>query len=147
MKNLILIIAFSITGAMSAQTWLTDINKAKKIAQTEHKPIFLVFEGSDWCAPCKKLERYILSSEDFKAYAKDHLVLLKADFPRRKKNRLLEAQQKHNDALAAQYNPEGVFPTVIILDAQGNVLGRTGYLRHKSPQFYINWIKEKTHQQ
>ena len=144
MKNLIIILAFILTGSVSAQNWLTNIEEAKKLAQNEHKPIILVFEGSDWCAPCKKLERNILSSSEFQNFAKEHLVLLKADFPRRKKNRLPEAQQQHNDALAAQYNPEGIFPTVLVLDAQGNVLGRTGYLRHKSPQFYINWIKEQT---
>jgi len=146
MKNSIIILLFLITGSVTAQDWLTNIEQAKKTAQNKHKPIFLVFEGSDWCAPCKKLERNILSTPEFKAFAKEHLVLLKADFPRRKKNRLPVAQQKHNNALAEQYNPEGVFPTVIILDAQGNVLGRTGYLRHKTPEFYINWIKEKINQ-
>ncbi len=147
MKNFIVILLFVITGSVSAQNWLTNFEQAKKTAQTKHKPIILVFEGSDWCAPCKKLERNILSSPEFKAFAEEHLVLLKADFPRRKKNRLPAAQQKHNDNLAAQYNPEGIFPTVIVLDAQGNILGRTGYLRHKSPQFYINWIKEQTKKQ
>ncbi len=144
MKHFIIIITFIISGQLSAQTWLTNIEQAKKLAQTEHKPILLVFEGSDWCAPCKKLERNILNTPEFKAFAKEHLVLLKADFPRRKKNRLPEMQQKHNDALAAQYNPEGIFPTILILDAQGNILGQTGYLKHKTPQFYINWIKEQT---
>ncbi len=144
MKKLFLLLLLIISGSVTAQNWLTNFEQAKKIAQTEHKPILLVFEGSDWCAPCKKLERNILSSPEFETYAKENLVLLKADFPRRKKNRLPEAQQKHNDALAEKYNPEGVFPTVLILDAKGNVLGRTGYMHHKSPQFYINWIKKQT---
>ncbi len=144
MKNLLILLLLILSGTVSAQNWLNNFDQAKKMSQAEHKPILLVFEGSDWCAPCKKLERDILSPTEFKEFAKEHLILLKADFPRRKKNRLPKLQQKHNDALAAKYNPEGIFPTILILDSEGNILGQTGYLPQKSPQYYINWIKEKS---
>ena len=54
-------------------------------ANNENKNIVMVFAGSDWCAPCIKLEKYILESDDFKNYAKEHWVLLKLDFPKKEK--------------------------------------------------------------
>ena len=78
----------------------------------------------------------IWNTEEFKAFANDNYVMLKADFPRKKKNALSEVQQKKNNALAETYNKNGHFPLVVILDSQGNVLGETGYLKI-SPNEYI----------
>ena len=65
--------------------------------------------------------------------------MLKADFPRQKKNKLSKEQQKHNDLLAEKYNLEGYFPLVLILNAQGKVLGKTGY-KKLSPEKYISLL-------
>ena len=75
---LIVAIVFSIT--LSAQEWHTDFETAIQISSEENHPIILVFQGSDWCAPCIKLDREIWSTEEFKTYAKDHFVMLQADF-------------------------------------------------------------------
>ena len=122
-----------------AQEWLTDIDLAKERANKENKNIVLVFAGSDWCAPCIKLEKEIWESEVFKNYSRDNYILLKADFPRQKKNKLSKELQKHNDALAEQYNMQGYFPLVLLLDAKGKVLGKTGYKKVK-PTDYINLL-------
>lgn len=119
-----------------AQEWQTDFSKAKELASKENKPIILVFQGSDWCAPCIKLDREIWSTEAFKKYASEHYVMLKADFPKRKKNVLSEAQTAANAQLAELYNKNGIFPFVVVLDAQGKVLGETGY-KKTSPENYI----------
>jgi thioredoxin-related protein len=110
-----------------SQTWLTDFEEAKIIAEKESKKIVLVFQGSDWCAPCMKLDKEIWSTEEFKKHATENYVMLQADFPKRKANKLPEAQQKKNDALAEKYNQQGFFPHVVVLDAAGNVLGKLGY--------------------
>ena len=65
----------SITAAF-AQEWQTDFNSAKELASAENKPIILVFQGSDWCAPCIKLDREIWSSDTFKEYASEHYIML-----------------------------------------------------------------------
>ncbi len=119
-----------------AQEWQTDINVAKEIATKESKPIILVFQGSDWCAPCIKLDREIWSTEAFKKYAKDNYVMLKADFPRRKKNTLSEKQTKANALLAEKYNKQGFFPFVVVLDSNGKVLGESSY-KKTTPENYI----------
>ncbi len=139
MKNTILILTLFISTLTFSQDWLTDINKAKEIALQENKTIVLVFQGSDWCAPCMKLEKEIWSTDTFKKYAKEHFVMLKADFPRRKKNALSKEQQEKNNALFEKYNKQGYFPYVVVLDASGNVLGVSGYEK-TTPEKYIKKI-------
>jgi len=119
-----------------SQEWYHDIDDAKKASNDNNRPIVLVFQGSDWCAPCIKLDREIFQSETFKLYSKDHFVMLQADFPRKKKNALPTALQEKNNALAEAYNKRGIFPFVVMLDENGTVLGETGYMK-TSPGNYI----------
>ena len=103
-------------------TWLGDFNTAKKEAVQQHKLILVNFSGSDWCGPCIRLRKEILESETFVDYASDHLVLVRADFPRQKKNQLGKEQVKLNEALADKYNAEGKFPFTILVDENGKIL-------------------------
>ncbi len=119
-----------------AQDWLTDLDEAKKLSEATNRPIVLVFQGSDWCAPCIKLDREVWSTDLFKSYAQDSYVMVQADFPRKKQNQLPKAQQHANDQLAERYNPEGIFPLVAILNSGGEVLMITGY-KGMSPEAYI----------
>lgn len=125
--------------SLSAQNWQLNFDKAKQIAQDDNKQILLVFSGSDWCAPCIKLEKQIWNSQTFQNYAKDNLVLIKADFPRLKKNQPSKDQQEHNNMLAENYNPNGYFPLVVLMDAKGKVLNQLGY-KNVEPQSYITDI-------
>ncbi len=138
MKKLIItssLILFAFIN-LNAQEWHTDFSEAKKQATKNNQKIILVFQGSDWCAPCMKLENEIWSSKVFKTYAKDNFVLLKADFPRRRKNKLSKEQQKKNGALAEKYNEKGIFPLVVVLDKNGKSLGATSY-KKTTPEAYL----------
>ena len=132
----IVIIVLATVTAINAQEWQTDLANAKEIASTENKPIILVFQGSDWCAPCIKLDREVWSTDVFKKHAKNNFVMLQADFPRKKKNALPDAQSKANAKLAELYNKNGIFPFVVVLDSTGKVLGETGY-KKTTPEDYI----------
>lgn len=136
-KKLIPILTiFFFAFTLSAQEWQTDLEVAISLAQKENKEIILVFQGSDWCAPCIKLDREIWSSDEFKDFSKEHYILVKADFPRRKKNQLESKQQEINNKLAEKYNPNGYFPLVVVMDKGGHVLGKTGY-KKVTPKEYI----------
>ena len=102
--------------------WYNDLREARQIAQKEHKHILLNFSGSDWCGPCILLRKEIFDDEIFTKMADTTLVLVNADFPRLKKDQLPAGQQKMNDELADQYNPKGLFPLTLLLDAEGKVL-------------------------
>ena len=100
MKKTFLIVALLITNFLVAQNWNYSLEEAKAKAQQENKNIILVFSGSDWCAPCIKLDKNIWMSEEFKKIAAEKWVLLRADFPKKKANKLSEAQTKENGMLA-----------------------------------------------
>ncbi|WP_158850369.1 thioredoxin family protein [Algibacter sp. L1A34] len=138
MKKIILTLAVTMVCAITAvaQDWQTDFTVAKDIASKEHKPIILVFQGSDWCGPCIKLDREIWSTDTFKKYANKNYVMLQADFPKGKKNALPEAQTKANANLAETYNKNGIFPFVVVLNVKGEVLGETSY-KKTTPENYI----------
>lgn len=117
-------------------TWLGNFDEAKKQAADSHKLILLNFSGTDWCGPCIRLRKEILESTAFEKYAADHLVLVRADFPRQKKNQLPAGQVKLNEALADQYNSEGIFPYTLLIDENGKVLKAwDGYPNKTADQF------------
>lgn len=140
MNKVIVIICLLATSILSAQDWKTSLEEAKSEASKESKNIILVFSGSDWCAPCIKLEKSIWQSEEFKNASDENWILVKADFPKKKANALLEEQQKENNKLAEKYNPEGSFPKVVILNYEGKVLGIMGYEKI-TPEQYVSKLK------
>ncbi|MBD3748890.1 MAG: thioredoxin family protein [Sphingobacteriales bacterium] len=113
---------FFLSFLLTGNAWLLDFSEAKFIAQKENKHILISFSGSDWCGPCILMHKEILDQSAFINYAKDHLVLVKADFPRLKKNQLSPEQLKKNNDLALKYNPEGDFPLTVLTDAEGKVI-------------------------
>ncbi len=143
MKKLIAIILLTCATSITAQEWTYNLNEAIEKAIKEDKNVVLVFSGSDWCASCIKLEKKIWESEEYQKLAEKYFVMLKVDFPRRKKNQLLKEQQEYNKSLAEKYNKKGVFPLVVVLDKKGNILGKTGY-KKASPTKYFNDLKAMT---
>lgn len=145
MKKVVLVLTMVLVSISTAfgQEWQTDFAKAKEIATAEEKTLILVFQGSDWCAPCIKLDRAVWSTETFKAYAAEHYVMIQADFPRKKKNALSDKQTKANAELAETYNKKGVFPLVVVLDSKGKVLGETSY-KKTTPETYIDELNAFT---
>jgi len=116
--------------------WLSNFQSAKQSANEQHKLILLNFSGSDWCAPCIKMKAEVFESESFSTIANKHLVLLRADFPRLKKNQLPAEQLAQNESLADAYNPEGKFPLTVLLDANGKELKRwDGYVFASQDKF------------
>lgn len=102
--------------------WEPDFNTAKKNAAQDHKLILLNFSGSDWCGPCIVLRRDYLENNAFTQMADKNLILVNADFPRKKKNTGTPEQVKRNEGLAEIYNKEGSFPLTLLLDSQGKVI-------------------------
>lgn len=73
----------------------------------------VVFQGSDWCSNCIKLENNILSDSDFIQYLeKNNITLDRIDFPRwiKQSKEVIEK----NNAIAEQYDFDGNFPTIIL---------------------------------
>jgi thioredoxin-related protein len=113
--------------------WSTDLPAAIAQAKKEKKTVLMDFTGSDWCPPCKALNKEVFSSKEFADYAKDKLVLVELDFPKTKQQNA--TLKKANEALAEKYQIGG-FPTVILLNGDGKELWRqVGYPPGSSKTF------------
>jgi len=119
MKGLLLILFYVFPASV---IWLGNFDEAEKQAIASHRLILINFSGTDWCGPCIRLRKEILESSAFESYAADHLILLRADFPRQKKNQLPAQQVKLNETLADRYNPNGIFPYTLLVDEKGKIL-------------------------
>jgi thiol:disulfide interchange protein len=115
-----------------------NADEAFQQAAEHHRPVLLVFAGSDWCAPCIHFEKKILAEHSFQEFAGANLVLLKADFPQR--TRQPDSLRKQNEALAEKYNPTGIFPYILVLRDNGNVVKILNY-HNESPAQFIDEIK------
>lgn len=134
----ILVIAFLTLTSMSIQaqeelTWHTDMSKATDISIKENKPMFLFFTGSDWCGWCIRLQKEVFKTPEFIKWAKDNVVLVELDFPR--KNEQTDAVKMQNAQLQQQLQVRG-YPTVWFVSAAKTAeakvnltaLGSTGYV-------------------
>ena len=117
--------------------WTTDYEAARERAAAEGRLLLLNFTGSDWCPPCRMLDREILSTPRFVAFAEERLVLLYVDFPRRKA--LPEGLRAQNDRLAEEFGIES-YPSIWIVAPDGTRLGRLGYMEG-GPRTFIRAIQ------
>ena len=120
MRRQILLIIFLLSSASIAAQIHDDPEEAFAEAGISHKMLLLVFAGSDWCAPCIRFEKTILTDGSFLNYAGDRLVVLRADFPQR--NKYPKELRMKYDALAEQYNPRGLFPHLLLIRPDRSVV-------------------------
>ena len=105
--------------------WIEDYDLALQQANDQDKVVLINFTGSDWCGWCKKLVKEVFSQPEFAKYASENLVLLKLDFPTTFK-KLPQDVQMNRIELQEKYKVEG-YPTILLTDAQGDVIAKTGY--------------------
>jgi len=122
-----LLIFFTPLNPSVSISWHTEFERAQEEALSKDRPILMVFSGSDWCKPCIRLKQEVFETGGFKEYAGEHLSLLNIDFPRRRKHQVPDEVQTYRNTLAEQYNPQGVFPLVLILDSDGKVKKELSY--------------------
>ena len=129
-------------GAEHSKQWNT-VRKPKQMLDLADKNntdyILVKFTGSDWCPPCIQLQKNVLSKTPFKNYAKENLLLVLVDFPKRKQ--ISQKQIEANYGLREHYKANKGLPTLILLNRKGEVLKRwLGYFTN-SPQDFIENIE------
>ena len=122
-------------GSQRTSGWTEDYNQAVANANNENKKLLLDFTGSDWCGHCMDLEKEVFRTSKFQTWASNNAVLVKVDFPEHHpQNTRVKTQ---NAQLEAKYKVNG-FPTVLLVDNNGNVLGRmVGYNPGSGPDAYL----------
>jgi thiol:disulfide interchange protein len=132
MKAALITIFLALPVSAQGLHWEQNLDAAKKRAQAEHKVIFLDL-WAEWCGPCLALKKNVFPDPAVQSALKNVIPLEMA------------VEKKDRTPL-----PEGValarllslraFPTLFILDAQGNLLRRhEGYL---SPEELVRFIQE-----
>jgi thiol-disulfide isomerase/thioredoxin len=125
-RRRILLLAAAILFHLAVYGQVYDhANEAFDDAEQSGRVVLLVFAGSDWCAPCIRFDKNILAQQKFLDYAERELVVLRADFPQR--NKLSVELRMRNDSLAEQYNPNGLFPHLVLIRPDRSVLATLTY--------------------
>lgn len=112
--------------AVAGEDWYGDFDVAVEAAKKSGKDLFVDFTGSDWCHWCIKLHEEVLGFDEFVTAAQEDYILVSLDFPRGKGAKAKVPNPKRNEALSQKYDIRG-FPTVLLMDVDGIVFGRTGY--------------------
>ena len=129
--------SFLVINASAHTIWTHDYDQAIKDAKKYNKPILINFTGSDWCGWCIRLKKEVFGKPAFENYAGKNLILLELDFPRKKPQS--PKIKKQNNNLAKKYRIRG-FPTIILINENGNIIARTGY-RRDGPAKYVEHLK------
>jgi protein disulfide-isomerase len=104
--------------------WLTDFRTAQAIAAVQKKPVFIFFTSMDSSEYCQAFESEIIKTDEFTAYSRKYLVLVKVDFPQH--SQLSDALKDQNRRLADLYGIRG-YPTIILLNSDGHRIGDAKY--------------------
>lgn len=148
MKKLFLVVI--LPWLISAQTgvetsihndWQYDLEAAKKLAKKQDKNILVYFTGSDWCPPCKMLQKDLFDTSAFQDASKNY-ILVYIDMPRNQ-DLLSSKQMKYNKEILAQHNKKGVFPLLKVLNENGKSLDEySGYAMNGDIQYHLRLLKK-----
>ena len=138
MRTILLLLSLSTLISARAQVE-PDPEKAFRQARQSGRQILLVFSGSDWCLPCIRFEKNILTDSAFRDFAGKRFVILEADFPQRKK--IPAPMRSQYEALAGQFNAEGAFPKIVLLTPDKTLLAVLPYTG-QSPADFIGEVRK-----
>jgi thioredoxin-related protein len=120
--------------------WELDIDVALAASKQDGKYLLLDFTGSDWCPPCIRLEKEVLSQESFLVETSKQFHRVKLDFPQ---NQLLVPAKlmEKNQEWMKRLGVDG-FPTIVLIDSEGRPFGFLGY-QAGGPQPYLAELQKR----
>ena len=121
--------------------WLKSYDEAVELSKQSGKPILADFTGSNWCGYCVKLKKEVFDTPQFKAWAAENVVLLELDYPR--PNLQADWIKQQNNMLRDRYKIDS-YPTVMILNHDGSVVGSQGYMKG-GPERWISVANNTVH--
>ncbi len=100
----------------------------------------VIFEGSDWCVNCIRLDRNVLNDDYFVQFLeKENIEVQRIDFPQRKK--LEPEEESFNASVAEKYDFQGIFPTILLVKSSSDEFITLTYHDQGVPEF-IKQIKD-----
>ena len=119
------------------QAWHTSYASAIAQAEQTGRPVLTVFTGSDWCPHCKTLEKNVLETGAFQAWAERNVVLLMIDLPQ---HGITEAVRLERSKVCVKYGVRN-FPAVLLINPDGTKLAEKRGYQGQSP---AAWIADMT---
>ena len=104
--------------------WQTNFENAKDASNETGKGILLLFTGSDWCPPCKRLKNEFLSDREVIELIGSNFIPVMIDFPRTFE--LPEDLKAQNEKLKDEFEIRG-YPTVLNCLDDSRPLGDLGF--------------------
>lgn len=136
---LLLLLLFLVDAAGQYEaSWYEEPAEAQAEAKASGRPILIAFTGSDWSSHCMAMDLEVLSTPEFKAYAADHLVLLRIDFPR--ELALPGEVAEQNEALRERYRVVDL-PTFLLTSSEGAPLARVRGYQPGGPSLFIEHLE------
>jgi len=126
--------------------WIEDYDAAQKQAEIENKPILIYFSKGDRCMECHDFYKEIIAHPEFIAFAKDHLVLLRLQYPVLDQLNLPATNVNYQlgpDPDMSKQTDES--PMIIILDKKGKMITSTGLFEGGARSF-LTYVKRKLDQ-
>jgi protein disulfide-isomerase len=106
--------------------WIEDYRLATAIAQQQKRYILIAFTAMDSSEFSRKAFEEIFETDEFKKYARKHLVTVKIDFPTKATQPAGLISQ--NKTLAETYAVRG-FPYMILLNPLAQKIGNAKYMK------------------
>ena len=135
---LVTCMASTATGIADDKGWTTDVSSAIKSGKKSGKDLLLLFTGSDWNEPSKKLEQEIFETDAFRDEAPNMFELVVFDFPRNK--RLTKPIVEQNKKWAEKFGISD-YPTLVLVDDKQRPFAITGY-REMDAEEYLGMLGE-----
>lgn len=138
--------------------WLT-IEEALEMQKQQSKKIFMDVY-TNWCGPCKMLDKYTFHNADVVNYINDNYYAVKFDAEGNSTVNFKErtfsnpnfdpAKVKRRNAVHefTRYLRVNSYPTMVFLDEDANMLAPiSGYLKPQQLELYLKLFKENKHKE
>jgi thiol-disulfide isomerase/thioredoxin len=119
--------------AEASDRWLRNYDEAMAVAEQSGRPVLTIFTGSDWCPHCITLEKKVLESAEFVAWAEERVVLLMIDLPQQG----ISQDERHARSKVCIKYGVRTFPNTVLIAPDGaKITAQSGY-HGQTPQAWL----------
>jgi thioredoxin-related protein len=111
-------------SAQASDRWLRNYDEAMAAAERTGRPVLTIFTGSDWCPHCVTLEKKVLDSQHFLAWAEHRVVLLMIDLPQQG---ISQEERNVRSRVCIKYGVRSFPNTVLIAPDGAKIMAQSGY--------------------
>jgi thioredoxin-related protein len=97
--------------------------------------IVVLLTGTSWCPYCVELDREVIQTSAWKAYARTEVVFRSYEYPA-----MGRSSGGEKGELLKRFDVEG-FPTMVVMDYSGKVLGERAGFAEGGVEGYKRWIE------